>query len=222
MSQTPKETRPNPAMRRFLGPGLGLAALGIAAVIWVSNGGGTTAQECSVNSEVLAAIDQAATGQLAAIQATGTGRGYSDLEYLNEAGEPTTLADFSGKALLVNFWATWCAPCREEMPYLDTLSARYGGDDFAVVTINLDIGEDGIDKARAFLEEGGMENLPLMADPTFAAFERLKANGVALGLPATLLLDGRACEVAVLQGPAEWASDAAFSMIEKLISLHKA
>ncbi len=222
MSQPQKETPQIPLFRRFLGPGIGLAALGIAGAVWVSNGSNTVAQECAVNAEVLAAVDAAAVGQLAAIQATGTGRGYADLEYINEAGEPATLADFSGKALLVNFWATWCGPCREEMPYLDTLSARYGGDDFAVVTINLDVGEDGIDKARVFLDEGGMENLPLLADPTFAAFERLKANGVALGLPVTLLLDGEGCEVAVLQGPAEWASDAAFSMIESLIALHKA
>lgn len=222
MSQTPQEIQPNPIKRRTLIWGVGAAAIGVAGGVWLGNSTGTVAQECNVNSAVLDAIDTLAVGQLAAIQPTGTGRGYSDLEYLNEAGEPTTLADFKGKALLVNFWATWCGPCREEMPALDTLSAQLGGDDFEVVTINLDVGDDGIDKARAFMESIGLTNLPLMADPTFAAFDVLKTNGVALGLPATLLLDGQGCEVAVLQGPAEWDGESAINMIKQLIALHQA
>lgn len=222
MSQTQDEIQQKPSLRRFLPLGLGAAALGIAGAIWLGNGSGAVAQECNVDASILEAMDLLATGELAAILPTGSGRGYNNLEYLNEEGQPTTLADFEGKSILVNFWATWCGPCREEMPALDALSAKFGGEEFAVVTINLDVGDDGIDKARAFLEEIGLTNLPLLADPTFAAFERLKNNGVALGLPATLLLDTKGCEVAVLQGPAIWDGPAAFKMIGEFISLTRA
>ncbi len=222
MSQTQDETQKISLARRLLPVGVGVAALGIAGAIWLSNGTGAVAEECNVDVSILEKMDLLATGELAAILPTGSGRGYSDLEYLNEEGQPTTLADFAGKSILVNFWATWCGPCREEMPALDALSAKFGGEDFAVVTINLDVGDDGIDKARAFLDDIGLTNLPLLADPTFAAFERLKNNGVALGLPATLLLDTKGCEVAVLQGPAIWDGAAAFKMIGEFIAMTKA
>jgi thiol-disulfide isomerase/thioredoxin len=156
---------------------------------------------------------------LAAPLPTAEGRSFKDLAFVDAAGEAVTLAALSGKTLLVNFWATWCVPCREEMPALDAVSQKYGGADFEVVTINLDIGADGPEKAKRFLDEEGLEHLPLYADPSFAAFERLKAAGVAIGLPASLLLDGDGCEIAVLQGPAEWDSEDGHKVIEVLVGL---
>lgn len=156
---------------------------------------------------------------MAALLVTGKGRGYSDLAFIDGEGNELTIADYAGKPLLVNFWATWCGPCREEMPALNALSAKYSGDNFALLTIDLDLGDAGMDKAAAFLSDNNLGHLPLLGDPTFAAFERLKASGVALGLPATLLLDANGCELAVLQGPAEWDSESAFAVIEKLIEL---
>lgn len=210
-----KKARP-----RWLGMGaLVTVALGITAVVVVSNGGATQAQSCAANPSAAAAIDAAAQGELAALLPTGEGRGFADLEFVDAAGEPMTLAAHAGQSLLVNFWATWCVPCREEMPALEALSRDYGSDAFAVVTINLDLGDSGIGKAEAFLNDEGLTHLPLYADPTFAAFDRLKSQGVALGLPASLLLDGEGCEIAVLQGPAEWDSADGRTVIEALIAL---
>ena len=164
-------------------------------------------------------VDAAAVGQLAALNGTGTGRGYADMAFKDETGKAMTIADFKGKALLVNFWASWCVPCREEMPALDALATEFNSDRFMVLPINLDIGEGGLDKAQEFLDEGQFQNLPLYADNTFAAFERLKREAVAVGLPATLLLDPDGCELAVLQGPAEWHTEDGKDVVKALIGL---
>lgn len=198
---------------------IGGAAVGIAVAVYLSNGGSDTALSCKAQPEAAATIDAASQGELAALLATGSGRAYADLPFSDETGRPMTLADFGGKPLLVNFWATWCVPCREEMPALNNLAATYASESFSVVPINLDLGAEGIEKARAFLDEEGLGNLPVLADPTFEAFERLKSQGVALGLPATLLLDPAGCEIAVLQGPAAWDSPDAHKVIDALIGL---
>jgi thiol-disulfide isomerase/thioredoxin len=194
-----------------------VAALGIAVVIYVGNAGPGAAGGCKPQPAVAAAIDAAAQGELAALQATAGGRFYGDLGFVDATGRQMTLADFSGKPLLVNFWATWCIPCREEMPALDAVAAHYSGDQFSVVPVNLDLGSDSITKAEAFLASENLAHLPLYADPTYTAFERLKTNAVALGLPATLLLDGKGCEIAVLQGPAKWDSQDGYGVLDTLI-----
>lgn len=205
--------------QRLVSGGVVAAALVIAGGFWLSNAGSGLASECPVRPAAQQTIDDVAGGELAALLATAGGRGYADMAFLDETGRPMTLADFAGKPLLVNFWATWCAPCREEMPALNALAARYDTEEFSVITINLDLGDSGIAKARVFLEEENLPNLPLLADPTFQAFEQLKANAVAIGLPATLLLDNAGCEIAVLQGPAEWDSPDAHNVIDALISV---
>ena len=219
MPENLNENPKNNVSRRVL-PIIGIvAALGIAAVLFLSKPSDTNAQECSVDPQTIAALDDVTIGQLAAMLPTGTGRGYADMAFVDGEGVSHTLAEYAGKPLLVNFWATWCGPCREEMPALNALSARYRDQPFEVLTIDLDTGDDGIAKAKAFLDENGLSDLPLLGDPSFAAFDRLKNSGVALGLPATLLLDGDGCELAVLQGPAEWNGETAISVIDKLIEL---
>ncbi|WP_245893034.1 TlpA family protein disulfide reductase [Devosia naphthalenivorans] len=198
---------------------LGLAglALAIAAWFWLGNAG--QARECPVQEGAATAIGDAAVGELAALNGTGEGRGYSTMAFKDAAGKDMTIADFKGKKLLVNFWASWCVPCREEMPALDALATEYNSDAFMVLPINLDIGAGGLEKAQAFLDENSFANLPLYADSTFAAFERLKQQAVAVGLPATLVLDENGCELGVLQGPAEWNTDDGRAVIEALLSL---
>lgn len=128
-------------------------------------------------------------------------------------------ATLAGRSTLLNFWASWCVPCREEMPALDAIATKYNSDTFMVLPINLDMGESGLKKAQDFLAEGAYQNLPLFADNTFAAFERLKTEAVAIGLPVTLLLDEMGCELAVLPGPAEWNTPDGEAVVEALISL---
>ena len=198
---------------------LGLAglALAIAAWFWLGNAG--QARECPVQEGAATAIGDAAVGELAALNGTGEGRGYSTMAFKDAAGKDMTIADFKGKKLLVNFWASWCVPCREEMPALDALATEYNSVAFMVLPINLDIGAGGLEKAQAFLDENSFANLPLYADNSFAAFERLKQQAVAVGLPATLVLDENGCELGVLQGPAEWNTDDGRAVIEALLSL---
>ncbi len=180
---------------------------------------GLQAKECAANPAAAQLIDVAALGELAALNGTGTGRGYSDMAFTDAAGKPITVADFAGKKLLINFWASWCIPCRAEMPALNALAARYNSDTFMVLPINLDIGAGGLEKAREFLADGNWPNLPLYADSSFKAFERLKTNAVALGLPATLLVDDKGCELGVLQGPASWDTPDGHKVIEALIGI---
>jgi len=200
---------------------LGLVGAGLAIAVWMGLGNAGQAGECPVQREAAEAIDAAATGELAALNGTGEGRGYADLAFKDAAGADMTIADFSGKALLVNFWASWCIPCREEMPALDALAGKYNAEDFMVLPINLDLGAAGLEKAQRFLDEGQFAHLPLYADNSFAAFDRLKQQAVAIGLPATLVLDQNGCELAVLQGPAEWNTPDGEAVIEALLALRK-
>ena len=213
-------SQPKPAGRNFwaLG-GLGVAVAGVAIASWVYLGNAASANSCPVQAAQAQIVDAAAVGELAAVNGTGEGRGYADMAFKSADGTEMTLGDFSGKALLVNFWASWCVPCREEMPALDAIATEYNSDKFQVVPINLDIGEGGLAKAQEFLDAGQFKNLPLYADNTFAAFDRLKREAVAVGLPATLLLDQEGCELAVLQGPAEWHSKDGKAVVEALIGL---
>ncbi len=186
---------------------------------WLVLGNAGTANECPVQAGPAQIVDAAARGELAALNGTGEGRGYADMAFKDENGAEMSVADFAGKFLLVNFWASWCVPCREEMPALDAIATEYNSDKFMVLPINLDIGEGGLEKAKDFLDEGQFQNLPLYADNTFAAFDRLKREAVAIGLPATLLLDPEGCELAVLQGPAEWHSSDGKAVVDALIGL---
>ena len=194
------------------------AAVAIAITVWVSNAGLLKASECAPQTVAAQKIDAVAVGQLAALNGTGTGRGYSAMKFADASGSPKTLKDFAGKTLLVNFWASWCIPCRAEMPALDKLAAAENDADFLVLPINLDLGAGGLGKAKTFLADGNWANLPLYADSTFEAFKQLQTSAVALGLPSTLLIDKKGCELAVLQGPAEWDSHDGRNVIAALKS----
>jgi thiol-disulfide isomerase/thioredoxin len=196
---------------------LASAAVALVLTLVIGNFMPAQARQCPAQVVKGQKLDDAAIGMLAALTGTGQGRGYADMAFKDEAGKPMTIADLEGKKLLVNFWASWCVPCRAEMPALDRIAAQYNSDQFMVVPINLDIGEGGLAKAEKFLADEQLENLPLYADSSFSAFERLKQQAVAIGLPATLLLDEKGCELAVLQGPAEWDSPDGKVVIDALI-----
>ncbi|NUS22592.1 MAG: TlpA family protein disulfide reductase [Mesorhizobium sp.] len=123
-----------------------------------------------------------------------------EIRFEDGNGQPKTLADFSGKVVLLNIWATWCAPCRKEMPTLDRLQAKLGGPDFEVVALSMDRG--GPDKVKNFFTEIGIEHLALNIDTSGKAMFTLGA----LGLPMTLLIDREGKEIGRLIGPAEWDS----------------
>ncbi len=207
--------RPRPSPRRVLvlaAVGAVVALILTAVIINVSP---PQATECPVQAEKAGSIDAAATGELAALNGTGKGRGYASMALTDAAGKPLTIADFAGRKLLVNFWASWCVPCRAEMPALDALAAKYNSETFMVLPVNT--GEPEQEKAVAFLATGGWANLPLYIDPDWAAYKRLQREAVTVGLPVTLLLDERGCEIGVLQGPAEWNTPDGERVIEALL-----
>lgn len=125
-------------------------------------------------------------------------------------GNEHSLADYKGKVVLLNFWATWCAPCREEMPALDALQSELGGEDFQVVTIAT--GRNPPEKIDAFFEETGVENLPVLLDPK----QKLSRGMGVVGLPVTVLIDRDGVEVARLLGDADWSGDTAKEVIRQL------
>jgi thiol-disulfide isomerase/thioredoxin len=126
-------------------------------------------------------------------------------------GRERTLAEWRGKVVLLNLWATWCAPCRKEMPALDRLQGELGSDRFEVVAISVD--RKGLEGARKFLDETKAGRLALYADPS----ARLASTLRAVGLPATLLIDAEGREIGRLLGPAEWDSDDAKRLIRAAI-----
>ena len=126
-------------------------------------------------------------------------------------GEELTLAAFEGRFVLLNFWATWCAPCREEMPSLDRLQRALGGEAFAVVTVAS--GRNPPPAIRRFFEEEGVTDLPVYLDPRQAMSRQM---GV-FGLPTTVLIDPEGREIGRLRGDADWAGAEALALIEALI-----
>ena len=130
----------------------------------------------------------------------------------SEDGSEMRLSDLAGRYVVLNFWATWCAPCRKEMPTLSALQRAMGGDDFAVVTIATGR-NDPVGMAQ-FFAETGVDNLPLHRDPQ----QRLAREMGVLGLPITVILNRDGMEIARLQGDADWASDSAKAIIGALIA----
>ncbi|MAU44509.1 MAG: redoxin [Yangia sp.] len=126
-------------------------------------------------------------------------------------GEPLSLSDWNGKWVLVNFWATWCAPCRKEMPALSALQDELGGDRFEVVTIAT--GRNPPPAMTEFFAEIGVDNLPLHRDPG----SKLSREMAVLGLPVTVILNPEGQEVARLMGDAEWDSENARAVLSALI-----
>jgi thiol-disulfide isomerase/thioredoxin len=135
----------------------------------------------------------------------------SDVPFLTEDGSEMDLQAYQGKTILVNFWATWCAPCRKEMPSLAALQDEFGGDDFAVVTIAT--GRNPPPAMKKFFAEAGVTNLPLHRDPKQALARQM----AVLGLPVTMVLNERGEEIGRLIGDADWHSDEARAMIAALL-----
>lgn len=182
------------------------------------NGGGAVAAsggQCEAAKEKAASLTPFLTGQVAAMQAADQPRPLPALAFSGPDGKPLTAADFSGKTLLVNLWATWCFPCREEMPALNALQKELGSDRFEVVAINIDTGTD--EKPRAFLDETGVHDLAYYRDSSMGVFNALKKEGLAFGLPVTLLMDDKGCLIGAMNGPAVWDSDDAKALIKAAI-----
>jgi thiol-disulfide isomerase/thioredoxin len=200
-----------------LAGGIAGVVVGLAGVYGIAtltrNAGGDAA--CRPAVELANKIAPFARGEVAAVNVAKSPLKLPALTFQDATGKPLTLDHWHGRVVLLNLWATWCVPCRKEMPALDALEQRLGGLEFEVVAVNIDT-RDG-DKPKAWLKEIGVQKLAYYADPTARTFQDLKAIGRAFGMPTTLLIDGQGCEIGTIGGPAEWASEDAIKLIKAAV-----
>jgi thiol-disulfide isomerase/thioredoxin len=156
-----------------------------------------------------------AQGEVAAMTVAQKPFRVPDLAFKDAESHAHTLSEWKGRTVLLNLWATWCVPCRKEMPALDALEEKLGGPDFEVVAVNIDTRDP--DKPRAWLKDVGVARLAYYSDREAKVFQDLKLAGKAFGMPTTLLIDGSGCEIGTMAGPAEWASEDGVKLVSAAI-----
>jgi len=201
--------------RVLIAVGIGLV-MAILYGIWTFDGKDGTIRtastaSCAASSDVAARIAPLATGELAALAVNRNPEPATNIAFAGPAGEPLSLNDFRGKMILLNLWATWCVPCRVEMPALDRLQQALGGEEFEVVAVNIDTSR--LERRKTFLDSVGVTHLGFYTDEKADSFQVLKRHGKVLGLPTTFLIDAAGCELGRMAGPAEWDSEQAKNLI---------
>jgi thiol-disulfide isomerase/thioredoxin len=166
---------------------------------------------CAATVELARRVAPLAHGEVAAFVPAEQPLRLPNVAFHDTDGTERHLADWRGRTVLLNLWATWCVPCRKEMPALETLQGKLGGPPFEVVAVNIDTRDPG--KPRAWLKEAGISRLAYYADPSAKLFQDLKIIGRAPGMPTTLLVDPAGCEIGTVAGPAEWASEDAVKLV---------
>jgi thiol-disulfide isomerase/thioredoxin len=216
-----EEPSSRPAARRRIPLAIGAvligALIGFAGVYGIGGlkrgaTGDATCRPAVALSHKLAPLAQ---GEVAALTMATAPLKLPDLTFEDASGNTKKLSDWRGRTVLVNLWATWCVPCRKEMPALDSLQGKLGGPDFQVVAVNIDTRDP--EKPRNFLKEENLTRLSFFTDEKAKVFQDLKNIGRALGMPTSVLVDGQGCEIATIAGPADWASDDAVKLISAAI-----
>src|SRR5450759_2135355 len=213
----PEHPSPHPAATRRIPFAIGAvligAVIGFAGIYGIGGlkGNAPGDSACRPAVELAGSIAPLAHGEVAALTMATTPLLLPDLAFEDADGKPRKLSDWRGRTVLVNLWATWCVPCRKEMPALESLQTRLGGPDFEVVAINIDTRDP--QKPKNFLKDAHLNRLGYFSDQNAKVFQDLKAVGRALGMPTSVLGDGQGCEIATISGPAEWGSDDAIKLI---------
>jgi len=190
------------------------AAIGFAGVYGIGSfrRNATGDPVCRGAVELARKIAPLAHGEVAALTMATAPLRLPDLAFEDADGKPKKLSDWRGRTVLVNLWATWCVPCRKEMPALEGLQTRLGGENFEVVAINIDTRDP--EKPKNFLRDAHLTRLGYFSDEKAKVFQDLKAVGRALGMPTSVLVDAQGCEIATIAGPADWDSDDAIKLIK--------
>jgi thiol-disulfide isomerase/thioredoxin len=190
-----------------------LVAAGIGAIYGIGGGNGNAPDAvCAGALQKAKELSPLLRQEMAAVRIMNAPMPLGELAFLDADGKPRTLGESAGKTVLLNLWATWCPPCRAEMPALDALQRELGGEKFEVVAISVDLGAP--DKPKRFFAETGISSLGFFHDGSMDAFNRLKKAGLAIGMPVSVLIDRDGCALAVLNGPAQWDSPAAKALIK--------
>jgi thiol-disulfide isomerase/thioredoxin len=210
MPDTVAQSRPVYRRARVTwGAALIAASVGVAANADLH--GAVAQSPCAQALALSSKIAPLVTGEVGALTVATKPMQLPDLAFLDAAGAPRKLSDWRGRTVLLNLWATWCVPCRKEMPALDNLQGKLGSKNFEVVAVNIDT--SGPDKPKAFLKDGNLSRLGFFADQKARVFQDLKSAGLALGMPTSVLVDGEGCEIAAISGGAGWDSDEAVRLI---------
>jgi thiol-disulfide isomerase/thioredoxin len=191
--------------------GVGVALVGIYGMGWLVRKSDVP-EACRPAAQLAQKLRPLARGEVAALSPAKSPIPLTTIAFRDGDGKERALGDWKGKTVLLNLWATWCVPCKKEMPALDELQKKLGGPDFEVVAVNIDTRNP--DKAKTWLTDTGIASLTYYADNSAKIFQDLKEKGRAFGMPTTILIDKNGCEVATLAGPAEWASGDAITFIE--------
>ena len=174
------------------------------------------AAACAPAVAVADRIAPLARGEVAALALVHTPFLVPDVAFKDAAGHQRKLSDWRGRTVLLNLWATWCVPCRKEMPALDALQAGLGGTSFEVIAVDIDTRDP--EKPLAFLKQTGVTHLAYYADASAKVFQDLKQAGKAFGMPTTLIVDRFGCEIGEMAGPAEWASPDGVKLVSAAIA----
>ncbi|MFI4997916.1 MAG: TlpA disulfide reductase family protein [Hyphomicrobiales bacterium] len=192
---------------------LALAGVGLlAAGGFYATRGASGNSSCPAGQAAAQRLRPLAVGEVAAMGILDNPVAAPNLIFFADGGAPKKLADFKGRTVLVNLWATWCIPCRQEMPALDKLEGDLGSAKFQVVAINID--QRNPDKPRAFLQEVGVKHLAYFYDQSVNVFQDLKASAKVEGLPVSLLVGPDGCALGVINGAVDWGSADAAALIK--------
>ncbi len=208
--QAEKDRGKRPIAPAFAVIALLLAAVGASGLYEMTRGGGKQVAHngaCARSLDAAQSIDTLVRGELAALTAARRPRDLSAIAFDDADGHKTTVGSFSGKTVLLNLWATWCVPCRAEMPALDRLQAQLGSKSFGVVPVDID--QLRLERARSFFKDAGVTSLPYYSD---SSADILRALG-GEGLPTTVLIGIDGCEIATMAGPAQWDSPEAKALV---------
>jgi thiol-disulfide isomerase/thioredoxin len=216
---TELSTQPRDPIRRRRLIGAAAALLTLAVIAGVYGIGHLRSNPadaaCRQAVETASRLAPLVHGEVAALALARTPFSMPNLAFKDSTGHARTLADWRGRTVLLNLWATWCVPCRREMPSLDKLQVRLGGPDFEVVAVNIDTRDP--EKPLNFLKDVSVTHLAYYSDESAQVFEDLKTAGKAFGMPTTLIIDRDGCEIGDMAGPAEWSSDDGVKLISTVL-----
>ena len=173
------------------------------------------AQDCKQSNKYSARLLPNVVGKVRPFRILDEPQILSGLKFKNEDGKTEAISNWKGRVVLLNLWATWCTPCREEMSALDRLQSELGGENFEVMPVSLDRG--GTVKPKIFYQKNNIKALRLFIDSSTQIFKTLNKQGLAVGLPTTILIDKEGCAVGTFKGAAEWDSKDAKRLIRSIM-----
>jgi thiol-disulfide isomerase/thioredoxin len=202
------------AFPMFILAGLLLSA-GLYAGLTGQRKDATPASACALNAEALKTLQPYAKGQMAAFTFSTSPTSFIPMTFKAPGDVDVPLSSLNGKPRLINIWATWCPPCRKEMPSLDRLSRDFKDRGFDVLAISIDTKTDG--RVEAFFKETNLTSLVPYTNPSAKIFNDLRSAGLARGVPVTYLIDSSGCIVGKMNGEADWHSQETKVLLEAIL-----